>query len=583
MLLIRRMFRILKPYWVMFFGAFFSLILSSAANLYSPMMLKQVLDEGINGRDLSIVYWGAGILIGLALVRGVFGFSQSFWSEKMSQSFAFDLRNTLFEKIQTLSFAYHDRTQAGQLMTRLTSDVEQVRSFVASALLQFISAIIMMVGSLFFIFSMNWKLSLIALLIIPPSLFFLAYFMRVVRPMFSAIQERLGALNSILQENLAGVRLVKAFGREQYETERFGIRNDSLLEMNLKSVVAMSSSFPLIFMINNLGTLAILWVGGYMVMSREVTVGELIAFTTYLSLLSQPLFMLGMIAAQITRASVSNERIFELLDTKQEIDDAPNAVEMPAVQGNVAFANVTLRYAGSATKVLDDISFDIPAGTTVAILGTTGSGKSSLINLIPRFYDANDGTVSIDGHDVRTVKIDSLRRQIGIVLQETTLFSGTIRDNICYGRPDATDAEVHAAAVKAQADAFIAELEQGYETIVGERGVGLSGGQRQRLAIARALLLDPKILILDDSTSAVDAETEYKIQQALDALMHNRTSFVIAQRISTVRNANVILLLDAGKIIGRGTHEELLRDNAVYGEIIDSQFGHQMAQEGASV
>jgi len=583
MLLIRRMFRILKPYWLMFFGAFFSLILSSAANLYSPMMLKQVLDEGINGRNLSIVYWGAGILIGLALVRGVFGFTQSFWSEKMSQSFAFDLRNTLFEKIQTLSFAYHDRTQAGQLMTRLTSDVEQVRSFVASALLQFISAIIMMVGSLFFIFSMNWKLSLIALLIIPPSIFFLGYFMRVVRPMFSAIQERLGALNSVLQENLAGVRLVKAFGREQYETERFGTRNDSLLEMNLKSVVAMSSSFPLIFMINNLGTLAILWVGGYMVMSREVTVGELIAFTTYLSLLSQPLFMLGMIAAQITRASVSNERIFELLDTKQEIDDAPNAVEMPAVQGNVAFAHVTLRYAGSATKVLDDVSFDIPAGTTVAILGTTGSGKSSLINLIPRFYDANDGTVTIDGLDVRTVKIDSLRRQIGIVLQETTLFSGTIRDNICYGRPDATDAEVHAAAVKAQADAFIAELEQGYETIVGERGVGLSGGQRQRLAIARALLLDPKILILDDSTSAVDAETEYKIQQALDALMHNRTSFVIAQRISTVRNANVILLLDAGKIIGRGTHEELLRDNAVYGEIIDSQFGHQMAQEGASV
>ena len=583
MLLIRRMFRILKPYWLMFFGAFFSLILSSAANLYSPMMLKQVLDEGINGRNLSIVYWGAGILIGLALVRGVFGFTQSFWSEKMSQSFAFDLRNTLFEKIQTLSFAYHDRTQAGQLMTRLTSDVEQVRSFVASALLQFISAIIMMVGSLFFIFSMNWKLSLIALLIIPPSIFFLGYFMRVVRPMFSAIQERLGALNSVLQENLAGVRLVKAFGREQYETERFGTRNDSLLEMNLKSVVAMSSSFPLIFMINNLGTLAILWVGGYMVMSREVTVGELIAFTTYLSLLSQPLFMLGMIAAQITRASVSNERIFELLDTKQEIDDAPNAVEMPAVQGNVAFAHVTLRYAGSATKVLDDVSFDIPAGTTVAILGTTGSGKSSLINLIPRFYDANDGTVTIDGLDVRSVKIDSLRRQIGIVLQETTLFSGTIRDNICYGRPDATDAEVHAAAIKAQADAFIAELEQGYETIVGERGVGLSGGQRQRLAIARALLLDPKILILDDSTSAVDAETEYKIQQALDALMHNRTSFVIAQRISTVRNANVILLLDAGKIIGRGTHEELLRDNAVYGEIIDSQFGHQMAQEGTSV
>jgi ATP-binding cassette subfamily B protein len=351
--------------------------------------------------------------------------------------------------------------------------------------------------------------------------------------------------------------------------------------MNLTSVGALASSFPLIFLINNLGTLAILWVGGYMVMSKEVTVGELIAFTTYLSLLSQPIFMLGMIAAQITRASVSNERIFELLDTKQDIDDAPDAIEMPPVRGHVAFNHVSLRYAGSETKVLDDVSFDIPAGTTVAILGTTGSGKSSLINLIPRFYDVNDGSVVIDGHDVRTVNIDSLRRQIGIVLQETTLFSGTIRDNICYGRPDASDDEVHAAAVKAQADAFISEFDQSYATIVGERGVGLSGGQRQRLAIARALLLDPKILILDDSTSAVDAETEFKIQQALDALMKNRTSFVIAQRISTVRNADVILLLDAGKIIGRGTHEELLRENAVYGDIIDSQFGHQLAHEGA--
>jgi ATP-binding cassette subfamily B protein len=499
----------------------------------------------------------------------------------MSQSFAFDVRNTLFEKIQTLSFAYHDQTQAGQLMTRLTSDVEQVRSFVASALLQFLSAIIMMVGCLFFMFTMNWQLSAVTLLIIPPFVFFLGYFMRVVRPMFSAIQERLSALNGVLQENLAGVRLVKAFGREHYETERFGLRNASLLEMNLTSVGALASSFPLIFLINNLGTLAILWVGGYMVMSKEVTVGELIAFTTYLSLLSQPIFMLGMIAAQITRASVSNERIFELLDTKQDIDDAPDAIEMPPVRGHVAFNHVSLRYAGSETKVLDDVSFDIPAGTTVAILGTTGSGKSSLINLIPRFYDVNDGSVVIDGHDVRTVNIDSLRRQIGIVLQETTLFSGTIRDNICYGRPDASDDEVHAAAVKAQADAFISEFDQSYATIVGERGVGLSGGQRQRLAIARALLLDPKILILDDSTSAVDAETEFKIQQALDALMKNRTSFVIAQRISTVRNADVILLLDAGKIIGRGTHEELLRENAVYGDIIDSQFGHQLAHEGA--
>ncbi len=580
MLLFRRMLSLLKPHWLLFAGAWLSLILSTGANLVSPMILRSVLDDGISARSWAPILSGTLLLVGLAIVRGLFGFTQSYWSEKVSQSFAYDLRNKLFEKIQTLSFAYHDRTQAGQLMTRLTSDVEQVRSFVASALLQFISALLLLIGSLFALFSMNWQLTLIAIAFIPPSIVVLGYFMQVVRPMFSVIQERLGLLNVVLQENISGARLVKAFGREAHEEVRFAVKNESLLEMNLKSVKAMASSFPIIFLINNLGTLGILWAGGYKTMSGEITIGELIAFTTYLSLLFQPLFMLGMISAQITRASVSNERIFELLDTKQDVEDSPNAIPMPAVQGHVRFDNVTLRYAGSANKVLDDVTFDIAAGTTVAILGTTGSGKSSLINLIPRFYDTTSGAIVIDGRDVRTVKIDSLRSQIGIVLQETTLFSGTIRDNIAYGRPDASDADVLEAAQRAQADAFIQELPQGYVTVVGEKGVGLSGGQRQRIAIARALLLNPKILILDDSTSAVDAETEFKIQQALDSLMHNRTSFVIAQRISTVRNANVILLLDGGKIIGQGSHDDLLRDNAVYGEIIDSQFGHQLTREG---
>ena len=571
-----RMYTFIKPYWLLFVGAWISLLLNNAANLVSPMFLRVILDEGIAAVNLERVWYGTALLIGLAIIRGAFSFTQAYWSEKLSQSFAFDMRNILFEKIQSLSFAYHDRMQAGQLMTRLTSDVEQVRSFIASALLQFISALIMLIGSVVALFSMNWQLALIAILIIPPAMIVLGFFMKVVRPMFATIQERLGALNSVLQENINGARLVKAFGRESYELQRFGQKNDALLEMNLKSVVAMSSSFPIIFLINNLGTWAIMWAGGAQVIGGELTIGELLAFNTYLSLLFQPLFMLGMIAAQITRASVSNERIFELIDTDSGIHDAPNATLLPPISGSVTFDHVSLRYAGAETKVLNDVSFHIPAGTTVAILGTTGSGKSSLINVIPRFYDVNEGTVYIDNHDVRTVTLDSLRSQIGIVLQDTTLFSGTIRDNIAYGRPDANDEDVVRAATQAQADSFIQELPQGYMTIVGERGVGLSGGQRQRIAIARALLLDPKILILDDSTSAVDTETEFKIQQALDQLMHHRTSFVIAQRISTVRNADVILILDKGKIVGQGTHDVLLRDNPIYGEIIDSQFGAQL-------
>ena len=578
MALFRRMLTQLRPYWLLLIGAWLSLLLSNGANLLSPYILKQILDDGIGQTNMAAVWSGTITLVVLAVVRGIFGFTQSFWSEKLSQSYAFDTRNALFEKIQTLSFAYHDRAQAGQLMTRLTSDVEQVRGFIAGGLLQFVSALIMIIGTLVALFSMNWQLTVVAILFIPPTMVILGYFMRVVRPMFSTIQERLGLLNAVLQENISGARLVKVFGREDYELQRFEARNSSLLDINLQSVVAMSSSFPLVFLINNLGTLAIIWVGGAQVMGGTLSLGELIAFNTYLALLFQPLFMIGMIAAQISRASVSNERIFELIDTKQDIEDRTDAVTLPPIKGEVHFQAVSLRYAGSASKVLDNVEFHAAPGTTVAILGTTGSGKSSFINLIPRFYDVSDGTISIDGIDVRSVKIDSLRSQIGIVLQDTTLFSGTIRDNIAYGRPDAREADVIAAAEKAQADAFIRELPQGYATVVGERGVGLSGGQRQRIAIARALLLDPRILILDDSTSAVDAETEHKIQQALDELMHNRTTFVIAQRISTVRNADVIVLLDGGKIVGQGTHDQLLRENPIYGEIIDSQFGHQLAE-----
>jgi ATP-binding cassette subfamily B multidrug efflux pump len=567
----------LRPFWHIALGALLSLLLVTAANLLSPQILRLVIDQGINAGNMQALIWATVGLIGVAVVRGLFSFTQGYLSEKSSQSVAYEMRNALFNKIENLSFSYHDQAQTGQLMTRITSDVEQVRAFIGNGLLQVVSAIALLVGSLVALFSTNWQLALVTLLTVPAMTAVLFRFLQVVRPLFGLVQARLGALNTVLQENLVGIRVVQAFAREPYEAKRYVALNEELLEANLKTIRGLASSFPLIFLIANLGTLAVIWFGGFQVIGGVLSLGELVAFNTYLSLLIMPIMMLGMIIGQLSRAGVSADRIFEILDAQSEVHDRPDATALPHLSGRVAFEHVTFRYAGGDSKVLDDISFVAEPGQTVAIMGQTGSGKSTIINLIPRFYDATDGRVTVDGHDVRDLTLESLRARIGIVLQDTTLFSGSIRDNIAYGRPDSSDAEVEAAARAAQAHSFIAGFPSGYDTIVGERGVGLSGGQKQRIAIARALLHDPRILILDDSTSAVDAETEYQIQQALNTLMEGRTSFVIAQRISTVRNADLILLLDGGAIAAQGTHDDLLRESALYGEIIDSQFGGDRA------
>jgi ATP-binding cassette subfamily B protein len=604
----------LRPYWATALGALISVLLVTAANLYSPQLLRVVIDQGVEGRDTQALIWATLALIGVAALRGLFSFTQGFWSEKASQSVAYELRNALFHKIENLSFSYHDQAQTGQLMTRITSDVEQVRAFVGAGLLHMVSAAALLAGCLYALFATNWQLASITLLTIPAMAAIIVRFMRVIRPLFGLVQARLGALNTALQENLAGVRVVQAFAREPYEARRYTALNDELLEANLKTIRGLASSFPLIFLIANLGTLAVIWFGGYQVIGGALSVGELVAFNTYLSLLIMPIMTIGMIIGQLSRASVSAERVFEVLDTQSEVTDRPGARPLPPARGQVAFEHVWFGYGvtnderrrtkdqsarsgakGAATGgprssfafgpspndtfILKDVSFVAEPGQTVAIMGQTGSGKSTIINLIPRFYDVSEGRVTIDGVDVRDATIESLREQVGIVLQDTTLFSGTIRENIAYGRPDASDDQVIAAAKAAQAHEFITGFPEGYDTIVGERGVGLSGGQRQRIAIARALLRDPRILILDDSTSAVDAETEFQIQQALDTLMKGRTSFVIAQRISTVRDADLILLLDGGKIVAQGTHDDLLRESALYGEIIDSQFGGDRVAE----
>jgi ATP-binding cassette subfamily B multidrug efflux pump len=564
----------LRKYWLVTLGAYVSLLIVTAGNLVTPRLIQVIIDRGITGKNMSVILWMALGLVALALGRSLFQFAQGYLSERASQGVAYDLRNALYAKIQSLSFSYHDRAQTGQLLTRATNDVELVRMFTGMAFLQFLNSVVMLIGSLVLLFAMNWRLALVAVVILPLVLGLFSVFGLRARPMFSRVQKKLSALNTILQENLAGVRVVKAFAREPFEAERFGEGNRELLDEFLKVGRLMAFLFPTLFLVFNLSTLAIYWYGGFQVIGGDLTVGQLVAFNTYLMMVMMPVGILGMIVTMISRAAASAERIFEILDAQSEVADGPDAQPLPSIEGQVAFEDVHFRYfAGSKDGewVLDGVSFVAAPGQAVALLGATGSGKSTIINLIPRFYDVSEGRITVDGHDVRDVTIESLRSQIGIVLQEATLFTGTVRDNIAFGKPEATMEEIVAAAKAAEAHEFIMDFPSGYDTEVGERGVTLSGGQKQRIAIARALLLDPCILILDDSTSSVDFSTEERIQQALDELMKGRTSFVIAQRISTVLNADQILVLDKGRIVARGTHEVLMESSPIYAEIYYSQ------------
>ncbi len=554
-------------------GALVALIVVSAANLAVPQLLRIAIDRGVERSDGTVVALAAGGLVGLALVRGLASYLQGYLSERASQGVAYDLRDALFARIERLSFAYFDRVEAGQLISRITNDVEQIRQFAGSGVIQLASAVIMLVGTTTLLLIINWQLALVALATIPLILVVLLRFVRAVFPIFGQLQRAIGTLNAVLQEDLVGMRVIRVFGQERRETARYATANAELLERNVAALNTFGNNFPLVFFTGNLGLLAVVWIGGREVIGGQLTVGELVAFTAYLNYLLFPIMTIGFQMATISRAGASALRVFDVLDEPEDLVERPDARTLPPIQGRIEFRDVHFRYPGAEAEILTGIDLTIEPGQTAAIIGTTGSGKSSLVSLISRFYDVSSGAVLIDGQDVREVTLSSLRGQVGIVMQETLLFSGTIRDNIAYGRPDATDAEVVAAARAAQADEFIAELPDGYDTVVGERGLGLSGGQRQRVAIARALLVDPRILILDDSTSSVDARTEAAIQQALDRLMREggRTVVVIAQRISTVRDADLIVVLDAGQVVARGTHAGLLEESAIYNEIIQSQ------------
>ncbi len=510
-------------------------------------------------------------IVVFAAVRGVFAFLQVFWAERNSQSASFEMRNDLFAKIQRLSFSYHDRNQTGQLMIRATDDVEKVRLFIGQGLVQLAGAVVLLTGTLIIIFSTNARLALVALPILPVALVLFMIFGGISAPLFAKVQAKLSALNTILQENLAGIRVIKAFTREPEEQAKFQTANEAVMQQQITVARVFTFLFPVIFLIANLGQAAVLYFGGQQIIAGTLTLGEWQEFSLYLIYIFLPVAQFGFIITQLGQASASAGRIFEILDAQSDVVDKPGAQTLDAVTGRVRFEDVTFRYFNSGEPVLNKVSFEAQPGQTVALLGATGSGKTTIINLLPRFYDPTEGRILIDGHDLRDVTLDSLRGQIGIVLQETTLFTGTIRDNIAFGRSDATMDEIVAAAQAAAAHDFITGFPNGYDTAVGERGVTLSGGQKQRLAIARALLLDPRILILDDSTSSVDVATEAHIQHALDRLMKNRTSFVIAQRISTVMQADQILVLDKGGVVARGTHAELMEDSPIYAEIYRSQ------------
>ena len=555
----------------------------AALGLPAGWTLDQLIAEMTqrNADAPSALLTAALSILGFAALRGVFSFLQVYWAERNSQNVAFELRNDLFAKIQRLSFSYHDRNQTGQLMIRATDDVEKVRIFIGQGVVQLVSAVVLIVGTLLILFTTNLRLAFVVLPILPIAMVMFAIFAGLSQPLFSRVQARLSALNTTLQENLAGIRVVKAFAREREEQAKFQDQAGGLMNQAIGVARLFTFLFPLVFFIANLGQAAILFYGGQQIIGGTLTLGEWQEFSLYLMYLFLPIAMFGMIITQMGQAAASAHRVVEILDTQSDVRDAPDARPLPAVEGRVQFERVTFRYFGGGDPVLKEVSFEALPGQTIALLGATGSGKTTIINLLPRFYDPSEGRITIDGHDLRSVTLESLRAQIGIVLQDTTLFTGTVRDNIAFGRPEASLAQVTAAARAAAAHDFISAFPQGYDTPVGERGVTLSGGQKQRIAIARALLLEPRILILDDSTSSVDMATESQIQQALNHLMRGRTSFVIAQRISTVVNADQILVLERGEIVARGTHAELMEESAVYAEIYNSQLvGEAPAGQG---
>lgn len=561
----------LKPYAWQVAATLATLLTITGLNLLVPRIIQNVIDDGLLGGDTSYLIRSALLLLALGLGSALLGLGNRYVSEWIAAHVGYDLRNRMYDHIQYLPFAYHDHAQSGQLISRCIEDVRAIEKFAGSSIAELVRFVLLTIGILAVMVSTSARLAVIALLPMIPLILMTGSFGAKIGKLFFAVDAAVGEVSNRLQENVTGVQVVRAFAREEYEIERFEAANMDVFRKWVKVIDEWAKIMPTTNWLTALGTILILYFGGQMVMDGMLTIGAVVAFNAYILMMAEPAQALTGLVNAGGEAAAGAQRVFEVLDTEPAIKSGEEAVVLSTLKGEVEFRNVSLKYQDEKVPSLTDINLSVTPNQIVALIGQTGSGKTSLVNLIPRFYDATEGAVLVDGHDVREVNLTSLRRQIGIVLQTSLLFSDTIRANIAYGRPDASEDEIVAAAKAAQAHEFITGFPNGYDTIVGERGVTLSGGQRQRVAIARALLMDPRVLILDDSLSSVDTQTEKLIQAALDTLMEGRTTFVIAHRLSTVRRADMILVMDKGRIVERGTHDELLARDGLYREIHDLQ------------
>lgn len=572
-----RALKYIKPYWKRGLAAGICTIIAAGGTAYLPFVIKDMVDQVLSEKNTTMLNWIVLSIIVVFVIRGIAYYGQSYLMNYVGQRVIIDIRKAVFEKLQRLSMSFYDKHKTGTIMSYVTNDVSALQSAMVDNVVEMITETVILVASIVMMIYLDWKLFLVTFATFPVVLFFIDNFGKRIRKSGSRIQEAAADITSVLQEVASSPRVIKSFVREGYEVDRFDKENMNNFRANMKYAQLSSTLTPTIKFVAAVGVSIILWYGGNSVINGSITAGSLVAFLTYAVNISNPIKRLSRVIGNIQKALAAAQRVFDVLDLPEDIKNAPDAKALPKVKGDVRFNDVSFAY-NENEEVLSHVSFEVKPGEMVAFVGPSGAGKSTVASLLPRFYDAINGSITIDGQDIRKVTLDSLREQVGIVPQETVLFNGSVYDNILYGRLDATREEVEAAAKAANAHDFIMQLPDGYETMLGDRGMNISGGQRQRISIARAILKNPQILILDEATSALDTESERVVQEALDRLMVGRTSFVIAHRLSTIKNADKIMVLEKGQLIEQGNHDELMAMDGLYAHLYKIQYRSKEAK-----